>query len=158
VRPTVTEQLEGLVRILQDVVVPEVTDPYPADILAGVCATLETLATGWGEVPAFLQWDAAASAQILSEVETAGGQHLTGPLADQVRSAVAASPPDPADLTALEAHHRRLRAALELAVPVIAEHEELSALRTHLVAVLRERAERYPLKTVWRPAAPTPAR
>ena len=24
--------------------------------------------------------------------------------------------------------------------------------------VLRERAERYPLKTVWRPAAPTPAR
>lgn len=155
-RPTVTEQLEGLVRILQDVVAPEVADPYPADILAGVCATLETLAAGWSEVPAFLRWDAAASAQILSEVVAAGG--LTGPLADELRSAVAASPPDPADLMALEAHHRRLRGALELAVPVISEHEELSAARTHLVAVLRERAERYPLKTVWRPPAPTPAR
>lgn len=157
-RPTVTEQLEGLVRILQDVVAPEVADPYPADILAGVCATLEALATGWSAVPAFLRWDAAASAQLLSEVFAAGGQHLTGELADEVRSAVAASPPDPADLTALEAHHRRLRAALELAIPVITEHEELSAARTHLAAVLRERAERYPLKTVWRPPAPTPAR
>ena len=60
-RPTITEQLDGLRRILEEVVAPEVKDPYPADILAGVCATLETLAVGWSEVPAFLRWDAEAS-------------------------------------------------------------------------------------------------
>ena len=36
-------------------------------------------------------------------------------------------------------------------MPVIMEHAELRELRTYLAAHLRERAERYPLKTVWRP-------
>lgn len=150
-RPTVTEQLEGLARILQDVIAPEVTDPYPADILAGVCASLETLAAGWSEVAGFLRWDAAASAQVLSALLAADSGALNGQQAAEVRAAIQAPAPDPADLTALEAHHRQVRAALELAVPVIAERDELGEVRTHLIEVFRERAERYPLKTVWRP-------
>ena len=34
-RPDVSEQLDGLRRILEQVVAPELLDPYPADILAG---------------------------------------------------------------------------------------------------------------------------
>ncbi len=153
-RPSVTEQLDGLSRILQEVIAPELTDPYPADILAGVCATLETLAAGWSAVPAFLRWDAAASAEVLSQVLAFGAPGLSKQLAAEVRGAVEAPLPDPADLPSLEAHHRRLRAALELAIPVIAERDELRETYTHLVGLLRERAERYPLKTLWRPPVP----
>ncbi len=156
-RPSVTEQLDGLRRILQEVVAPELTDAYPADILAGVCATLETLATGWSAVPAFLRWDAAASAEVLSQVLAFAAPGLSEPLAAELRAAVEAPSPDPADLPALEAHHRRLRGALELAIPIITEREELRETYTHLVGVFRERAERYPLKTVWRPPVPVAA-
>jgi hypothetical protein len=156
VRPSVTEQLDGLRRILQEVVAPELKDPYPLDILTGVCATLETLATGWSEVPAFLRWDAAATSDILGQVVEAG--IVDDPDGTQLREALAAPAPDPADFAALEAHHHQLRAALELAVPVIAEHEELRETRTQLAALFRERADRYPLKTVWRPPTPAPTR
>jgi hypothetical protein len=158
VRPSVSEQLDGLKRILQEVVAPELTDPYPSDILAGVCATLETLAAGWSEVPAFLRWDAEAASEILSEVLSADGLQLDERLAAQVNEALAAPIPDPADFTALEAYHRQVRAALELTVPVISEHEELRETRTRLVDLFRERVDRYPLKTVWRPSAPAPTR
>jgi hypothetical protein len=158
VRPSVSEQLDGLRRILQEVVAPELTDPYPADILAGVCATLETLAAGWSEVPAFLRWDAEAASQILSEVLSADAPKLDESLAVQVREALASPLPDPADFTALQAHHRQIRAALELTIPVISEREELRETRTRLVELFRERVDRYPLKTVWRPSAPAPTR
>jgi hypothetical protein len=158
VRPTITEQLDGLRRILQEVVAPEVTDPYPADILAGVCATLETLAAGWSEVPAFLAWDAQASLRVLAEVLAVEGPHLTEQVGLEARAVVEAPSPDTADFAALEAYHRRVRSALELAIPVITGRDELSETRTHLVVVLRERAERYPLKTVWRPSATVPAK
>jgi hypothetical protein len=148
-RPSVTEQLDGLRRILQEVVAPELKDPYPSDILAGVCSTLETLAAGWSEVPAYLRWDAEVTSQILIEVTTALGE-----AAPEVREAIEAARPDPTDFPALEAHHRQLRAALELAVPVIAARAELRETNTRLVAHFRERADRYPLKTVWRPSAP----
>jgi hypothetical protein len=158
VRPSVTEQLEGLQRILQEVIAPELLDPYPADILAGVCATLETLAAGWSEVPAFLRWDANASISLLTQVLAAAGPDLEAQLVTQLRAAIDAPAPEATDVLAIEAHHQLVRAALEHAIPVITACDDLSELRTHLVVVLRERAERYPLKTVWRPSAPVPAR
>ena len=54
-RPTVSEQLDAIRRALVDVVAPEVTDAYAADVLAGVLATLETLADTWADVPSFLR-------------------------------------------------------------------------------------------------------
>jgi hypothetical protein len=153
VRPSVTEQLDGLRRILAEVVAPELKDPYPLDILAGVRSTLETLAAGWSEVPAFLRWDAEVTSHILREVTSS-----VDSTDSSVRDTIAAPIPDPTDFGALEAHHRQLRAALEIVVPVIAEREELRDTYARLVAHFRERAERYPLKTVWRPAAPAPTR
>jgi hypothetical protein len=134
VRPSVTEQLEGLRRILEEVVAPELADPYPQDILAGVCATLESIAAGWQQVPAFLDWDARASAALVAHVDQ-----------DFV-----ATPADPLDIADLEVRHRESRAALEKAIPIIAERDDLGELRTQLAAHFRERNSRYPLKTIWR--------
>jgi hypothetical protein len=136
VRPSVTEQLDGMRRILEEVVAPELSDPYPRDILAGVCATLESLAAGWQQVPAFLDWDARASQVLVAALE--------GDITE------AAEPIDPLNIAQLEARHRESRAALEKAIPTIAERGDLGELRTQTAAHFRERAERYPLKTVWR--------
>jgi hypothetical protein len=141
-RPSVTEQLDGLRRILEEVIAPELNDAYPRDILSGICATLESIAAGWQQVPAFLDWDAKASAAVL--VQAGHGDALPS-----------FAEADPYDLPALEDRHRQTRAALECAVPAIAEREELGELRTHLAELFRERAQRYPLKTVWRPPAPS---
>ena len=135
-RPSVTEQLEGLRRILWEVVAPELTDAYPRDILSGVCATLESLAAGWQQVPAFLDWDARAAAALVAGLGGDGVQ--------------VAQDADPFTIAQLEARHRDSRAALEQAIPTIAEREDLGELRTQVVAYLRERAQRYPLKAVWR--------
>jgi hypothetical protein len=151
VRPDVSEQLDGLRQILERVIAPELTDPYPADILAGVCATLETLSSGWRAVPAFLQWDAEMSVALLGQLIVSGVE-LDDPLDAQLRALVFADPPDASDLAALEARHRQARQALADAIPVILDQDELRELRTYLSAHLRERAERYPLKAVWRPA------
>jgi hypothetical protein len=158
VRPNVTEQLQGLRRILTEVVAPELTDPYPADILAGVCATLDALATGWLEVPGYLRWDSDITAGLLAELlAVAPG---LDPAAASIEAAGTA--PDPADVEALEAHHVRVREALVLAVPALTAPEGtdgdgLDDLRRRVAAHLRERATRYPLRTVWRPPTQTPA-
>jgi hypothetical protein len=140
-RPSVTEQLQGLRRILDDVIAPELTGSYPRDILSGVCATLESIAEGWQQVPAFLDWDIRASSAVLAHAAKAGCG------ADDVEALDA----DPYDLAALENRHRATRAALERVVPAIAADEKLGALRTQLAELFRERAQRYPLKVAWRP-------
>jgi hypothetical protein len=151
VRPDVSEQLDGLRRILEEVVAPELADPYPLDILAGVCATLETLSSGWRAVPGFLQWDAEMSAALLRQV-VLSGVDIGDALHDELREVALEDPPEATDLAALEGRHLRVRQALADAIPIIMELDELRELRTYLAAHLRERAERYPLKAVWRPA------
>jgi hypothetical protein len=150
-RPDVSEQLDGLRSILERIVAPELKDPYPADILAGVCATLETLSAGWRKVPGFLQWDAEMSAALLREV-LAADVGLDDAVDTRVREIVLADPPDAANLAALEARHLEARQALADVIPTIMDADELRELRTYLTAHLRERAERYPLKAAWRPA------
>ena len=129
-RPSVSEQLTGLSRILREVVAPHLTDPYPVDILEGVCGTLEMLAAGWQQVPAFQSWDIEQSAAILQELgiaPAAGG-------------------------AALDDAQRAVRQQLADAVPLISADPELLARFT---AFLRERAARYPLTGYGRPPAPT---
>jgi hypothetical protein len=158
VRPSITEQLNGLRRILEEVVAPELQDPYPADILAGVCATLETIAEGWARVPAFLMWDAEATTVLLADLRQTAGPTLDHGLASDIAELLKTPPPEASDITALEAHHRQARALLERAVPTIAERPELGELYTRLAALMRERGQRYPLTTIWRPAAASPVR
>jgi hypothetical protein len=137
-RPTVSEQLDGIGRILREVVLPVVDDAYAADVLVGVLATVETLASGWADVPAYLAWDAQRTLDLLAAASALDERHraaLTAVLADP--------PADPTDLRALERHHARVRALLADVAAAGTAPDEVSA---HM----RERAERYPLAVAQR--------
>ncbi len=154
-RPDVTEQLSGLRRVLLEVIAPELKDPYPLDILTGVCATLETLAAGWDQVPSFLRWDGEQCVALLAELLRCSEAALTSSLREEITEVVAAPPPDPADLNALTAFQLRGRETLAHAVTFIEGRPECADLLAALVAYQRERAGRYPLTTIWRPPAAT---
>jgi hypothetical protein len=125
-RPTVSEQLAGLRRVLADVVAPEITDAYAADVLDGALATLDALAAGWTDVPAFLRWYSEATGRVLA---------LVG---------VEAPPPpdDPLDVAALHDHEREVRALLLQAMPAVLDDPPARDAAVHL---FRERAERFPI-------------
>lgn len=129
-RPSLSEQLDGMRRVLADVVAPEIDGAYPADILTGALGTLEALAAGWADVPAFLQWDGEETARLLG---------LAGATA-------APQPTDVLDLRALEAWHQQLRADLERAVPDLLAGPHAEELTAHM----RARADRFPIRPVQR--------
>jgi len=125
-RPTPSEQLRGIRQVLADVVAPQVTDAYPADVLAGALAALDLLADAWPEVPAFLRWDADETARVLA----LAGIEATSPPADVL------------DLGALEAHAVAVRGLLEDQMAAVLDHPEA---RAAAVAHIRARSARYPL-------------
>ena len=124
-RPTVSEQLDAVRAALADVVAPEVTDAYAADVLAGALNTLERLAGTWADVPSFLRWDCEATSDLL---RVAGVD-------------VPAMPDDLLDVEALHAHDRDLRARLVATMPTLVERDDT---RRALVQLFRDRAQRYP--------------
>jgi hypothetical protein len=125
-RPTVSEQLDGIRQVLAEVVAPEITDPYPAAVLAGALATLELLAGAWSDVPAFLRWDADATATVLALVDVS----------------VPSPPADLLDLAALQTHHREVRGVLERSMPPVLADADA---RRAVVELFRARAARFPL-------------
>jgi hypothetical protein len=154
VRPTVSEQLDGLRRILDEVVAPQLSDPYPVDILDGVCGTLAMLAANWQQVPAFQRWDIECTTALLAEVRRIAGSELEPELAAAIADVVDAAPTDPTDLGALDDRQRTTRHALAAAVPEIANRDELAGVRAQLTDLMRERAARYPLAGYGRPQNP----
>jgi hypothetical protein len=125
-RPTVSEQLAGLRRMLAEVVAPEVADAYAADVLDGALATLDLLADAWADVPRFLRWDIEATARVL----------------ELVGVAVPPPPDDVLDLGALDARAEEVRDLLVQAMPAVVDDPRA---RDAAVRLFRERAERYPL-------------
>lgn len=141
-RPTISEQLAGIRRILLDVVSPEVQGAYPADMLRGIVANLEMLERSWTDVAPFLAWDNDGTARVLAVVAPVVDSDLAGRIATVLDAPV----PDPLDANALEARNTELRAVLADAIAVLADGGEPSAaaygdVRAHL----RERIERFPL-------------
>jgi hypothetical protein len=124
-RPDLTEQLRGIRRVLAETVAPLVDDEYAADVLAGALTTIGLLADAWSEIPGFLRWDIEATREVLA---TAGLQAPPGP-------------DEPYDLTALEAHHRDVRGALESAIPTIVGDDLVTA---KMIRLFRDRADRHP--------------
>lgn len=125
-RPTVSEQLDAVRRALADVVAPEITDAYAADVLTGALATLEHLAASWAAVPEFLRWDCEATSEVLRLVAVD----------------VPPMPDDLLDVEALHAHDRDLRALLVTAMPAVLARDDA---RAAVVQLFRDRAARYPL-------------
>jgi hypothetical protein len=142
VRPTISEQLAGIRRVLVDVVSPEVQGAYPVDILRGVVANLEMLERSWTQVMPFLAWDNAETARVLDGAKAC----VEDPLRLRIDATLSHSEPDPLDAVALDAHNTELRALLADAIPTLAAGgpacaAPYAAVRAHL----RERIERFPL-------------
>jgi hypothetical protein len=144
--PTVTEQLDGLRRILAEAVAPEVTAPYPAEILGSVIGALNALQANLHAVPAFLRWDIETTAGVLD----AARPRLSLELIAKIDAAKGAGH-DPADLAALEARQMRLRGLLVEAMPAILA--ERGAAYGKMIALFRERTERFPFSMAARPPA-----
>jgi hypothetical protein len=128
-RPTVTEQLDGLRRILVEVVAPEVTAPYPAEILGSVIGALEALSANWARIPDYLTWEIGSIQSIL----------------------IAAGHEPPTDMPAsLEEQQARLSSLLVHAQPAIAADRNGEAYRL-MIAFFRERAQKFPFAMAARP-------
>ncbi len=128
-RPTVTEQLDGLRRILAEVVAPEVAAPYPAEILGSVIGTLAALSANWFRIPDYLAWEIESVRAILA----------------------AAGIEPPADTSmSLEERQTRLSGLLVEAQPTIAAHRDGEAYRL-MIAFFRERARSFPFAMAARP-------
>lgn len=158
-RPTLTEQLAGLSRILADVIRPELADPYPKDILDGVCGALDAIAAGWHDVAAFLEWDAGRTEAVLEEALATSPSAFAPDMAAQIHELLArqAEVSDRVDLAGLQERQREARQVLAAATGTIADRDELAGVRSAVTALMRERAARYPVKPVWRPATPLTA-
>src|ERR1700733_1723976 len=105
-RPTVTEQRDGLRRILAETIAPEITSSYPAEILGGVIGALDALQANWHKIPPFLAWDIETTAGVLDAAKPL----LDAGLVAEIAAAKAAS--DLTDLAALESSQMRMRELL----------------------------------------------
>ena len=147
-RPTITEQIGGLRRVLAEIIAPEVTSAYPAEILGGVIGALDSLQASWVTIPTFLRWDIRATAALLD----AALPLLAADLAADILRATAETPADITDWAALEVHQMRLRGLLARAVPAITENPDKTDAYPKMIALFRERSERFPFSMAARPA------
>jgi hypothetical protein len=146
-RPTITEQLDGLRRILAETIAPEVMSPYPAEILGGVIGALDALQSNWHKIPAFLLWDIEMTAGVL---------HAARPLLDAglvAEIAAAKTDNDVTDLTVLETHQMHLRGLLVKAMPAIIADPDATDAYPRMIALFRERTDRFPFSMAARPPA-----
>lgn len=151
-RPTITETLRGIRRILAEVVAPEIRAPYPAETLQCILGDLEVLERSWDRVLAFLHWDNAAMSALLTTIEA----HVDPECAARVRTARTAGPVDVLAFDAVNARNEELRAVVAAAVPQLAVGgERTAAAYAGVRTYLREHMERYPmiLRSVQPPAA-----
>jgi hypothetical protein len=131
-RPTITEQLDGLRRILSEVIAPEVTAPYPSEILASVIGALDALRTNWASIPDYLEWEVRSIRAILVAANI---------------EVPADNPRDPKALEDLQIH---MSGQLVTAQPAIAADTDGDAYRL-MIAFFRERAQRFPFSMTARP-------
>ena len=143
--PTVSEQLDGLRRILSEAVTPEVTAPYPAEILGGMIGALNALQASLHAIPAFLRWDIETTAGVLDTARPLLGAHLVA----EIDAAKAGS--DLTDFAELEILQVRMRGLLVQAMPAI--RAERGAAYGQMIALFRERTERFPFSMAARPPA-----
>jgi hypothetical protein len=141
-RPTISEQLAGVRRILTDVIAPEVTGAYPVDMLRGVLANLEMLEQSWTNVGPFLAWDNAGTERVLGHAAPL----VDDALCARIQGALVAAPTDAADVDALDTHNTVLRELLAEVIPTLASGGEATAdVYAQVRAHLRERINRFPL-------------
>ena len=140
-RPTIDEQLQGTCRILENVVVPAVTDPYARTMLEGVIANLRMLRGALPAVPGFLASDNRSTAELLGRLKTV----VAPELAARIEQALAQPEPEATDVTALDQRNGQLR---ELFSQALCGPRLTPDLRVAALKHMSERASRAPMRYV----------
>jgi hypothetical protein len=140
-RPTISEQLAGASRLLEQFIAPEVTDAHASALLANVIEDLRMLETSWADVLPFLHWDNTATSELLA----AAREHARPPLRARIDTLLAEGDEQPRiDFVAAESRNNQLRQAV---VEFLAEHEATASdTQGRMMAHLTERAARYPMR------------
>ncbi len=134
--PNVTEQLEGMCRILESAIAPELASAHSQETLRSLVANVRMLGRAWHQLLPFLHWDNAAMGALLREARAAAAGDLRARLDD----ALAQAPADAADALAADARNEALRALLGDCLALS------PALTTRIGAHLEERSRRFPLR------------
>lgn len=137
-RPTLSEYLGGLRRILEESVAPSVQGDYANEMLAGVLRSLAMLEENWPDAPDFLGWDNAETKRLLGLIAA----HV--PVAGAIEPAVA----PPTTFAELDAENERLRGLLAAAIPALAAEPAAATAYAAVVEHLRTRIDRYPHRAV----------
>jgi hypothetical protein len=137
-RPTVTEQLDGMCRILEDVIAPEVRSDHAAEILRGLISNVRMLSRNWSALLPFLHWDNEATASLLRDAQ----QEVHEELRHRIHDALAAPIAEANDTIAAEMLNEILRGLL---VDCIAANCSAPLLE-RMMAHMNERATRYPMR------------
>ncbi len=132
-RPTVTEQLRGLRVILEGVVAPEVTAPYPRDMLATVVTTLAQLEQRWTHTLVIMRDECAEIDRLVGDALP----YVDDALAARIRSTLDELVPDSLDHDAVLGRYERRRALLADVIPVIQRRDDTDVLQARVVAHLR---------------------
>jgi hypothetical protein len=140
-RPTVEEQLQGISRILENVVAPCVNDAYARTLLAGLIANLRMLSGAVAAVPGFLASDNRATAALLAKLQTV----VAPDLAARITLALAKPEPDATDAAALDQRNCELR---ELLSQALCGTGLTPGMRAAALKHMSERASRAPMRYV----------
>ncbi len=135
-RPNVNEQLEGMCRILETAVAPELNNGYTLETLRSLVANVRMLGRAWHQLLPFLHWDNAAMLDLLREAQDCADAALRARLDE----ALDTPPADPADALSAETRNDILRALLCDCL------DGPAALTARIAAHLSERSRRYPLR------------
>ena len=135
-RPNVTEQLEGMCRILETSVAPELVNGYTQETLRSLIANVRMLGRAWHKLLPFLHWDNG----VMSELLAAARDSADGALRARIDATLGEAAAETADAQAAEARNDQLRALLCDCLQCPA------ALQARITAHLSERSRRYPLR------------
>ena len=135
-RPTVTEQLEGMCRILESAVAPALANDYTLETLRSLVANVRMLGRAWHQILPFLHWDNG----VMMELLTTAAHSATPELQARINSALTATPAETSDGQAAEARNEQLRTLLTACL------DGPPALMVTISSHLIERSRRYPLR------------
>lgn len=144
-RPTVSEQLGGMRRILVDVVAPELAPGYASEILRGVIKNMRMLEKAVGRIDTFSAWEVQKLYGLLERASSIVDSKLKARIHSALNETRAAA----AD--SIDGRITTLRGLLAEAAPQIVATGDL-AVNALVFEYVSERADRYPFYI----AIPTP--
>ena len=136
-RPTIGDQLDGALRLLDTLVQADELSAGSLDCIANIRRLLKHVGRSWAALPSFYAQDN----DDLIEILTRASGSLPDALAERVSSAAALDNPAPTDVVGSSMRNTELRGLLSAALNDLPTGSDGDALRSQIGAYLRRRVE-----------------